>query len=181
MIEVDIKLHGFDEIRQLLLRDLPDEVKMKVNKQSVKDTAQIMLGYALSNSPYRSGALRRNIKLVMKRGNLPWMQGAGLRVKTARKLTRVMGRAEGYLPGERAAVAKGANDPYYWRFMEWGYHDRSGNFHEGKHFIERALAEHIGEHIDGYRRAFVPRFESVVKRLHAKQRRNTRASMSSMK
>lgn len=171
MIEVDIKIQGLEEMKRLL-KELPFEVKNKALNQSVKDTAGITLGYALALSPYRTGALRRNIKLVMKRKDVPWKQVAGLRVKTARQQTKRLGFLEGTLKGESRATPKGSDDPYYWFFLEFG----TKNIKPARKFLRPALEDHVGEHITGFTRAFLPRLEAVAKRLHAKQKRSARAS-----
>lgn len=167
MISVDVKLHGFDELRTLL-RQLPDETKIKALKPSVRETGNIALGYAISESPYRTGVLRRNIRLVVKGAAAPWRAVTGLRVRAGRRKNWAKMSEE-----QREAAAR--NDPYYWFWHEFGWTDRAGRKHEGKAYLRNALERHVPEHINGFRNAFRGKLDAVVRRMHAKQRASARS------
>lgn len=156
----EIKMHGFEELKQLL-RDLPDEVKEKALRQSVREMGLITLGYAISGSPYRTGALRRNIKLIREKVTSRWEEYSGLRVKTARAKMRSKAKREG------RDISR--DDPYYWFFQEFGYTTRGGKKVAGKEYMRKALLAHPQEHIDAFLKDFKPRLERIANRALAKQ------------
>lgn len=161
----EIKMHGFDELKQLL-RDLPDQVKTQALRQSVREMGLITLGYAIANSPYRTGALRRNIKLIREKVTSPWEEYNGLRVRTARAKQRVKASKEG------RDISR--DDPYYWFFQEFGYTSRGGRKIAGKEYLRKALLSHPQEHIDAFLRDFKPRLERIADRALKKQMRGWR-------
>lgn len=183
MIPVTAEVRGLDDM-SVLLKALPDTTKIKCVKPSVFETAGIMLGYAIANSPYLKepkkgrtpGALRKNIKRLMKRSNLPWREVAALRVKTARRFTK----RKGIVEGGGKMQAGGPDDPWYWFLQEFGFTAGGKTPVPGKWFMSDALRKHFGEHERGFSRAFIPRLEREVLKLYGKRMRK-RASMSSLR
>lgn len=168
MMSVDVKLLGFESLREIL-KETPDQLKIKALRPSVVEATRIAQGYAISAAPYRTGAIRRNLKVISRRGNWPWIEKAGLRVRALRR--KAWNRMT-----EEQRVAAAANNPYYWFFQEFGWTDRAGKRHEGKAFMRDALDKHVQEHVKGFRDAYYTRMVQVVRRMHAKQRARMKAA-----
>lgn len=175
-IEVTARLKGYEGLRDLL-RELPDEVTIKALGPAVNGMGRFTLGKAKEKAGrfikgYSTGATQRNIKLIAKRSDVPWQRVVGLRVKTARQQTvrrgnkgREAGVLEGFLAGEKKAVAKGADDPYYWFFVEFGTAKM-----QAQPFLRPALEEYVQAHINHFRTSFAGSLLRTVSRLHGKQR-----------
>lgn len=156
MIEISHQLHGYEELRSML-RALPEETRIKALKPSTREMGRFLLGAAIMLSPYRTGALRRNIRLLQKKMRAQWLSVYGLRVKTKRALTRRMGFLEGTGKGENIA---GDKDPWYWFFQEFGT-----VHHDAHPFLRPALENNQQELIAAFREAFKGRLEKAVRML----------------
>lgn len=167
MIQIENKLHGFEELTRLL-RKLPDETKLKALRPETKAMGELLKGIAIQLSPYRTGALRRSIRRLERKTAQAWESVHGLRVVTRRKLTKRLGFVEGNAKGKAGAT----EDPYYWFFQEFG------TVHmKARPFLRPALEGNREEYVESFRRGFGRRLERLVKQLHAQYRRAERAGV----
>ena len=166
---IETKMHGMEEMIELL-KQLPDETKIKALRPATREMGMLLRGIAIELSPYLkspapgrvAGALRRGIRLVRKNTGVEWKQVYGLHVKTRRKLTNRMGFSEGNKRGKQGSV----EDPFYWFFLEFG------TVHmKAQPFMRPALEGKQQEYISTFKRNFNDKLLSLVRSLHAKQAR----------
>jgi HK97 gp10 family phage protein len=180
---VRVNLKGYEGLRALL-REVPEETKIQALRPGVRGMGNFTLFKAREKAGqfikgYSTGAIKRNIKLLVKREDVPWKVVAGLRVKTARKQTIRRGDKgrgpailEGFLRGEKAAKAKGADDPYYWFMVEFG------TVHmQAQPFLRPALENYRDAHINLFRTKFSGALLRVIAKAYGKQRRAAAVSI----
>lgn len=164
MISVDVKIAGLDEMIAML-KQLPDETKLKALRPASREMGMLLRGIAIELSPYRTGALRRNIRILRKDTGQEWKQVYGLRVRTQRRATKRLGVMEGTKKGEQTGN-EGQDDPFYWFFVEFGTVHK-----EAKSFLRAALERNPTEYIESFKQSFSSKLHSLVRKLHAQQRR----------
>lgn len=169
MIEMSMQIHGLAAMKEAL-RILPDEAKIKALRPSVGQMGKLTLSKAKAKVPVDTGSIRDNIRLVRASKDFPWREVFGLRVKTARRLTKRLGFMEGTKKGEKL---EGKRDPYYWFFVEFGTAKKSA-----RPFLRPALDAHREEHVAEFRAGFTKRLILVVRKIHGKQRAAALRTMS---
>jgi len=157
---VEIKINGLDEVAAAL-RAMPEKLTQKIQGSAllagaviVRDEAKSLAPELQTSTRFRlRGVLKRNIRMARSRP-APGMTSTvivGVRKITKaqlRKINKVLG-ASSKLTGKKHSIA--ANDlvgnPFYWRFMEFGYTDRAGKWHGpngGQGFLRPAFAAKQG-------------------------------------
>lgn len=112
---VEIEVQGLQElINKLAL--LPDKITQQVVRQSLRVGANMVLRPARQNAPYKSGTLRRGIRIVTSKIHRKPPE-IGIYVAIKRRKKDAGGR---YIPGKKE-TEKFKNDPFYGRFMEDGF------------------------------------------------------------
>jgi HK97 gp10 family phage protein len=104
--EIQIQVRGLRELRGKLAL-LPDKMRRKVITQSLRKGANVMLRPARENAPYKTGALRKGIRIVPSR---IWAKPPKIGIYLAIR------RRKGIKGGRRH---KG--DPFYGKFQEDGF------------------------------------------------------------
>lgn len=116
----DIQVQGLAELRRALL-EFPKKIQKRALDKAVFAGAQVVARQARAAAPVRTGAIRRNV--VAKRGQRRYAPGADsyyiVGVRHGKTNTNPVGRS-----GRRRTVTgydRRGQDPFYWRFQEFGY------------------------------------------------------------
>lgn len=178
---VEIEVKGMAELAAAL-RELPLKLNEKIQGSSLLAGAVLVRDEAKRQAPelkvaskYRlAGVLKRNIRMARSKP-VPGMTSTviiGVRKfnkAQLRKINRVL-RASAGLTGKTHSIA--ANDaignPFYWRFMEFGYTDRSGKWHGphgGSGFLRSAFADKQGDALKAITAALAVRVEIAARLL----------------
>jgi HK97 gp10 family phage protein len=141
MPEWSVKIEGLDELGETL-KELGGKIGTKYLKHSTLACAKVFLKEAQLITPYATGALEAAEATFKRPGATPseahYIVGIRRIVKRA-KVKRVL----------RILKVAGYNvnvegDPFYGRFLEFGFHDKGGNFH--KHpFLRPAFDNGLAE------------------------------------
>jgi len=130
-----IKVEGLRQLREALL-GLPEKFHQRALNAALLAAAEPMVASAQSKAPVlakpdprrRPGTLRRHIRSRVAKPDpgLQAMVTVGVRGLTATAVSRFKVRAAKRLLGKRVATLKGIsgannpNDPFYWRWVEFG-------------------------------------------------------------
>ena len=111
----EVKLHGLDDLITKL-REIPSALRRRVLRNALAAGARVVRDDARRSAPVLSGAARAPYRK-------PGTVRNAIRVRTSKQARRVgdVGVYVNVRPakgGNRGA--KNANDPYYWRWLEFG-------------------------------------------------------------
>jgi HK97 gp10 family phage protein len=142
VVEVDV--HGLSELRAALLR-FPQEFDRKVLNASLLKGAKLMSDKAKENAPIlnlqASGLVRRTPGTIVR--NIRARTGVPISGMTATVIVGVRRMSNKNILAFKGSTGKDGeanpDDPFYWRFMEFGYTDRGGKWHAGKRFLRNAF------------------------------------------
>lgn len=145
-----MQVNGLSQLRAAMLQ-LPKEMDQRILGSSLLAGAVIVREEAKRLAPelkvpsrYRlAGVLKRNIRMARSK---PRQGMTATVVIGVRKLSKSIVRKFKQAAYRRGKTIKGADiigNPFYWRFMEFGYTDRGGNWHGphgGQGFLRPAFA-----------------------------------------
>lgn len=103
MTDVQIKVEGLKELREVLLRDLPDKLQGKALQGALKKGADLIVREAKRLAPRETGRLRRAIYSFRDRDSRKGYES----------------RLVGVRSGKR--FQKSNRDAFYWKFVEFGH------------------------------------------------------------
>ena len=170
------QIEGFKELSKELER-LPQKVQKKILRKSVRAGAVLMRNRAKILAPKRTGALARAIKVESSTSrSTPSVISYVIGVETGKVQRRtastgkVATRGKGKLKLRKAnAREKRGEDPYYWKFQEFGYRATGRSLHgkgkkgRGRKGLAKARARGIkvpGKHF--MRNAFDSTYSSAI-------------------
>jgi HK97 gp10 family phage protein len=104
--DVEITLQGHKDVRAAF-QDLRDYLPKQAIRTAVRKAADLLAAFIEQSAPRRTGRLARNIE-----------------VKTRKTASTVRGRVIINTVGKSG----GAENAFYWRFLEKGWHSRAGRF-----------------------------------------------------
>lgn len=132
---VEVKINGLSDLRAALLK-LPQALDRKVLNGALSKGAILMRNKSRSNASafHRTGTLERNIR---SRTGRPREGMTATVIVGVRKLSNKQVRQ--FKMVHRKGGRANPNDPFYWRFMEFGFTDRGGKWHAGKSFLRNAF------------------------------------------
>lgn len=111
------------------LEKLPIDMRDKVARKAVLEAAKVGLASVQQETPIRTGNLFHHERIAFRK-NVPYnIVQYVVFVKTG---------------GKQAALRVGQPLPYYWYFIEFGWHDRSGAYHPGNPFMLRGFEQSAG-------------------------------------
>lgn len=130
---ISYKLEGLDNYRRQL-QGLPDKLRKKALKKPLRAAGNVILKEARARAPVldpgkaadmpsrRSGTIKRAIKVRVSRldakaGNV----GVFVNVKPLSKGQISKFKSAAAKAGRRASGGQNPNDPYYWRWLEFGH------------------------------------------------------------
>lgn len=117
MVET-VKIKGLKELSQKM-KQLPKELRGKTLNFAVRKGATIIRDEAANRAPERTGVLKRSI-VIRKRKVLNASNEAAQAVLVKKN-------------------AKSGGDPFYWRFVEFGFKSRGGKHIAANPFMRRAF------------------------------------------
>ena len=150
MADFTVQVNGLSQLRAAMLQ-LPKEMDQRILGSSllagalpVREEVKRLAPVLKVPSKYRlAGVLKRNIRMARSKPR-PGMTATV--VIGVRKLSKTIIRRFKQAAYRRGKIAKGADiigNPFYWRFMEFGYTDRGGTWHGphgGQGFLRPAFA-----------------------------------------
>ena len=123
---VSYKLEGLDQLMRSL-RDVPNNLRKKALTKALRAAGKVVLDEARARAPVLSGTARnrkagtvkkaiklRVSKMDKRQGNV----GVFINVKP---LTKAQIGTFKATAGKKASGATNPNDPYYWRWLEFGH------------------------------------------------------------
>lgn len=147
------QVRGLKELSKKLEK-LPNNLRKKAVRRSIAAGTKIISKEAKANAPRRTGATRRAISVrgISSRRNRNLIR-SGIFVRHGKARTK-------------SAAAKG-DDPFYWYFIEKGFHTRGpkgskGRKIPGKRFIERAITSRKGRAIATVRKTLKKELKEYV-------------------
>jgi len=157
---VEVKVNGLQELRAAMLK-LPKEMDRKTLNAALFQGGKLMVNDARGNvpvlqtpTPHRNtGTVRKNIRA---RTGRPIAGMTATVIVGVRKMSR--GQINAFKSvaaarGKKVAGSVNPDDPFYWRFLEFGYTDRGGTWHPGKSFLRNAFETTKGAAIGEITRA----------------------------
>lgn len=157
---VFVRLEGVDKLKAAL-RDVAGKIRTKAVRGALREAAKVIQAQARSTapvlskpSPYRNpGTVKKRIavrasKFARKAGN----EGVYVNVRPLR------GKAQNKRFGK--AGAKNPNDPFYWRFLEFGT-----KFMKARSFLRPAADSKGAEAIKKFMDAVIPQIEKLNRRV----------------
>lgn len=134
------------------LKQLPANIQKKLLRKPLRAGAVLMRNAVQSSAPRNTGATARAVKIeqVRSRSNPSRITYAvGIETGKVQRSSVTSGlsstRVKGALKVRKASAReRRGEDPYYWRFQEFGYHTRAkagarGRHIPGKHFMRKAF------------------------------------------
>ena len=178
MVEIHTEVKGLTQLRDALL-GFPKEINQKIQQSAllagarlIRDKARDLAPVLKAPSKYRlAGVLKKNIRMARSKPR-PGMTATV--VIGVRKLSKSTVRKVQKAAREQGKKIKGADiigNPFYWRFMEFGYTDRGGTFHGphgGKGFLRPAMEGNKNEAIRLTVEATADQIERVARRVLSK-------------
>lgn len=141
----DVQLRGMAELRRSL-KKLEPRIQKNILRGATRAVAKEIRDDARANAPVDTGNLRKNIMHRSRRGRRGISRASVWIREEGKRAVMKGGKVSiDYLTGRNA---------FYWRFVEYGHHDRGGNFIPGKHFITRAY-ERMRTRIDSVMASYV--------------------------
>ena len=147
-MQVSVKVHGLKEIQRNMMLLGERVAKREVLNPGLIAGAVIVRDQARALAPVERGVVRRNI--IVQRWRRPDPPHTATVVIRVRKLkAAAVGRFKRRQAARGMAVSGRANpnDPYYWRFLEFGWRDRGGTFRQFK-FLRPAFEDKKGRMVD---------------------------------
>ena len=139
---IELKVGGLPDLKAEL-RAIPDKLRKRALRNALAAGARVVQRQARAAAPVLKlstfGGSSAFIRGVRKPGTLR----KAISVRTS-KVSRRAGNV-GVFVNVRPAKkgnrgAKNPNDPFYWRFVNFGYRTRGGNFKPGQGFLEAGAA-----------------------------------------
>ncbi len=169
----NVRIEGLSDLLDTL-NALPREVASKNGgpvRFALFKASQVVKEEISKNAPIKSGALKRAIYMYRMRdpreGSAEEYIIGVRKVKLTKKERRLLAqnireiRAQGY----SVQFSKTAGDPYYWKFLEFGFHQaRGGGFVQMK-FIRPGFEAKKGEAVEVFKTQLTARLEILIKRL----------------
>lgn len=163
MSGVTVQVNGLAQL-QRSLRELGENIEAKVIRSALSSTAATVRNAARANfladwNP-ESKTISNNIVLR--------------RARTSRKsLTRYTvgvraGRFAKPTPQKQRGPRGGlvyVNDPFYWRFLEFGFTDRGGEYHQGSRFLRRSLSDNRDKALSQFTKIGARNLEKYTRQL----------------
>lgn len=109
----ELKIAGLDELREVLLRRLPEALQGKALQATLAKAAAPIVKAARGLAPAKTGRLRRAIYSFRDRDSKRTYEARLISVRRGKKLQ------------------KSGRDAYYWKFVEFGHMTRRGRGKEG--------------------------------------------------
>lgn len=130
------KIEGFAELSKELEK-LPIKIQKKILRKSVKAGAVLMRDRARALAPKRTGATARAIKVESTTSrSRPGIISFAVGVETGKvqRLTASTGKVATKVKGKlklrkASARERRGEDPYYWKFQEFGYRATGRSLH----------------------------------------------------
>ena len=123
---VSFKLEGLDQLMRSL-RDVPNNLRKKALTKALRAAGKVVLDEARARAPVlktatpyrRAGTVKKAIKIrVSKMDKRQGNVGVFINVKPLTKAQIGKFKATA---GKKASGATNPNDPYYWRWLEFGH------------------------------------------------------------
>ena len=123
---ISLKLEGLDNLKRVLA-DLPNNLRRKALTKALRAAGKVVLDEAKARvpvlktaTPYRrAGTVKKAIKIrVSKMDKRQGNVGVFINVKP---LTKAQIGTFKATAGKKASGATNPNDPYYWRWLEFGH------------------------------------------------------------
>lgn len=140
-----VTLTGVDKMKKDLDAIGNEVAQGKILRAALNAGAQAIKDEARLRAPVRTGELRNSIIVYRvrkpKAGTVNFIVGVK-RIKLARVVKRLSRRIR-----KSGVKFRFKEDTFYWRFLEFGYHDRGGNFRQ-KMFMRPAIASVKGQLVE---------------------------------
>lgn len=182
MADTFVNVKGLDEFRRVMLQ-FPKEMDEKLLQSAMLPAAKLVRDEARRRAPvlkvpskYRlAGVLARNIRMARSKPR-PGMSATV--IIGVRKLSKSFIRRFKQAAYRRGKTIKGADivgNPFYWRFMEFGYTDRGGKWHGphgGNGFLRPAFEANKMQAIEVMVKETGKRVDKVAKKLGLRTKRD---------
>lgn len=99
----EVQVSGLDELRDVLLRKLPENLRGKALQGALAKAAKPIIATARQLAPSKSGRLRKAIYSFRDRQSTPTRESRLISVRRGKK------------------AQKNNRDAYYWKFVEFGH------------------------------------------------------------
>ena len=176
----EVKIVGLKEL-SVALKSLPERLDRKVLNAALMAGARLIETEAKKNAPVlqspsettdrirKAGTLKNNIRSRPGRpiSGMTATVIVGVR-KLSSKQIKAFKVAQGKR-GEKISDAANPDDPFYWRFMEFGYTDRGGKFHPGRRFLRNAFEKQKRATVDVIKAALGRRIELEAAKLRRRK------------
>lgn len=130
----EIRLEGLQEIKRILA-DLGPKIEREVMQKALFDGARVIRDEAQRRVPVKSGTTQRNIFMRRSKRDKP---GAFVTVRKLNANEIKALKAKQLLTRKRTLRADPA-DPFYWRFIEFGFVHRGGTRVAARPFLRPAF------------------------------------------
>lgn len=126
---VSFKLEGLDQL-MLSLRNVPNNLRKKALTKALRAAGKVILDEARARAPVlktatpyrRAGTVKKAIKIrVSKMDKRQGNVGVFINVKPLTKAQIGKHKASSAKAGGKASGSANPNDPYYWRWLEFGH------------------------------------------------------------
>ena len=145
---VSYKLEGLDQLMRSL-RDVPNNLRKKALTKALRAAGKVVLDEARARAPVlkeaiphrRAGTVKKAIKLrVSKMDKRQGNVGVFVNVKPLTKAQIGNFKSSSVKSGGKASGSANPNDPYYWRWLEFGHKKRTAKWSASSITGRRRLA-----------------------------------------
>lgn len=121
MAEIKVELRGADQLRDALLQ-LPDQLRRRVLRKAVRSAGNAIAKAARSSAPILKKATKYRNPRTVRRAISVRTSKVDRRAGDVGVFVNVrpIGRSVARVAKLGKASAKNPNDPFYWRFLEFG-------------------------------------------------------------
>lgn len=155
-----VKVHGLQELREALVRTVPDYMQGRVLQQSLAAGAKPIVQRARSLAPARTGRLRKAIYSTRDKKSRPTYEARMITVRSGKRLQQTN------------------RDAFYWKFVEFGYHSRSGKAIPAQPFLRPAFEAQKQVALEAIKSQLKKSIETAAAKAYA--RRSYKAGSSSV-
>lgn len=134
MSAVDIQIRGLAEIKAQLA-DLAPRLQRQVLQKALFDGARVIRDEAQRRVPVKSGTTRRNIFMRRSKRDRPGVLVA-VRKLSAREIARLKQKQ---IKTRKRTLQADPADPFYWKFIEFGFVHRGGKAVPARPFLRPAF------------------------------------------